>query len=363
MRLFRPLSALLVPTLLLGSLAGRAVALGYEVGPGDVLTVTIRGGAEGDNADQLLTIAGDGSIDVEFAGRFTVTGSTTPEIQSAITDRLKEKRIFAFPRVSVNISEYGSQPVNVAGAVGNPMRVFLKGPATLRDILAEAGGITTEAAGLEIRIQRRGASAPIVVMRADLYGIDPAAIAEANLAMQAQDDVFVTSKGRACVNGPVKDPGCFDLDDGATVLTLLALAGGLDVEMASRETITIWRTYPKEDKLVIGMNRIETGMDRPPLIMPGDNILVGVLLKVTVGGSVKNPGVVGYYKGMTISDAIAEAGGVEAADIYGNLKNVTLRREGETRVINVKRIQSGKEPDIPLEPGDKIHVKPKRLGL
>ena len=64
-----------------------------------------------------------------------------------------------------------------------------------------------------------------------------------------------------------------------------------------------------------------------------------------------------------VSDAIAEAGGVEGNEIFGNLKKVTLRRgNSPAREVNVKRIQQGMDPDIPLEPGDKINVKAKRLG-
>ena len=354
-------SVLLSTLLVLAGLALPAAASGtYRVGAGDVLQVNIRGGSEGDNADLLLQIAGDGSVDVAYVGRISVAGKATPEIQSEILEKLRQKQIFAAPSVSVNVTEYGSQPVNVAGAVGQPMRIFMKGPTRLTDVLADAGGVDDEIAGERIRISRRGETRPITVRVEDLYGFDSST--QANVEMQPFDDVHVERKKRFCVSGPVEAPGCFDLEPDSTVLTALALAGGLDEELADRAGLTIWRGGG-DSRVVIDLNEIETGELRPPALMPGDHVMAAIKLNVTVNGSVCEPGLVDYYDGITISDAIAEAKGVECAEVFGSLKKVLLRSAGQTREVNVKRILEGSDPDIPLKPGDKIFVPAKRLGL
>ena len=61
--------------------------------------------------------------------------------------------------------------------------------------------------------------------------------------------------------------------------------------------------------------------------------------------------------------AIAEAKGTECTDNFGNLKKVVLRRGSTSREVNVRRIQKGEDPDVPLEPGDKVYVPAKRLGF
>lgn len=343
--------------------AAGSAAASYLVGPGDVLQVNIRGGggSEGDNADLELQVAGDGSVDVAYVGRVTVSGKATPEIQAEILEKLRKKQIFAAPSVSVNVTEYGSQPVNVAGAVREPMRIFMKGPMRLSDALADAKGLEDEVVGERIRIQRRDQSEPVIVRIDQLYGFDRESTQAANVELRPFDDVWVERKARFCVSGPVESPGCYDFESNSTVLTALALAGGLDEELADRSSLTIWRGGD-DSKLVVDLTEIETGEQRPPELRAGDHVMAAIKLNVTVNGSVCEPGLVDYYDGITISDAIAEAKGVECADVFGSLKKVLLRRGGQTREVNVKQILEGSEADVSLKPGDKVFVPAKRLG-
>jgi len=78
---------------------------------------------------------------------------------------------------------------------------------------------------------------------------------------------------------------------------------------------------------------------------------------VVVLGFVKKPGSYPYTDGMTVVQAIAAAGG--ALDT-GLLSRVSLTREVDGRevkeTINVARIVSANDPDVPVQPRDIINV-------
>lgn len=80
--------------------------------------------------------------------------------------------------------------------------------------------------------------------------------------------------------------------------------------------------------------------------------------KVAVLGQVQKPGSVVYFPRMTIVDAIAAAGGFTP---IAAKNKVTLRREykGDVKseVLPVADISEGRQPNIPLLPGDVLVVE------
>jgi protein involved in polysaccharide export with SLBB domain len=94
------------------------------------------------------------------------------------------------------------------------------------------------------------------------------------------------------------------------------------------------------------------------LVRPGDVVTLHANSTqfLYVGGEVKSPGETTYRRGLTLTQAIISAGGVT-----GKPKEVRLGRDDGrgflvvTR-IKLKEIESGKVPDPPVRPGDRIMV-------
>jgi len=79
--------------------------------------------------------------------------------------------------------------------------------------------------------------------------------------------------------------------------------------------------------------------------------------RVTVLGEVRKPGSFPLTTGMTLVQAISDAGGLSAI-ANGDRVNLTRKDKGSatTVVISFDSITSGKSPDIPLQAGDQIFV-------
>jgi polysaccharide export outer membrane protein len=79
--------------------------------------------------------------------------------------------------------------------------------------------------------------------------------------------------------------------------------------------------------------------------------------RVTVLGQVSKPGTFPYTTGLTLIQAVSQAGGLTA---IANLNRVNLtRRSGRgsrTVELSIGTIMEGRSPDIPLQSGDRIFV-------
>jgi polysaccharide biosynthesis/export protein VpsN len=79
--------------------------------------------------------------------------------------------------------------------------------------------------------------------------------------------------------------------------------------------------------------------------------------RVTVLGEVRKPGAFPLTTGMTLVQAISNAGGLSAI-ANGDRVNLTRKDKGSatTVVLSFDSITAGKSPDIPLQAGDQIYV-------
>jgi polysaccharide export outer membrane protein len=330
----------------------------YQVGSGDILMVVIHPGGESNVIETEITVAGDGTIDVVHAGRIKVAGRGTSEIRVEIRKGLIRSGVYLQPQVSVNVKEYLSQGVNVAGAVNKQGRYYLKGPTRVLDILAMADGIDDEKSGNYIVIAREGMVAPMRISRRDLFSADVERAQAANVRVQAGDNVNVPLKAKFCIGGAVKDPGCYTLEENASLHQVISMGGGLLPETVDRKNIVI-RRASGTGELKVDLDAIESGSAVVPLIEPDDVVTIGSREKTRfcVDGQVEKPDCHEYEKGLTLDGAISKAGGVKI-DV-ANTKDVKVRRivGGKLQVFSLSlddTTESGSR--FRIEPDDQIIV-------
>lgn len=121
----------------------------YKIGVSDVLllatpapttTEELTGLVAAQNKRQGYTVQDDGAIAVPDVGRIEVAGMTLEEAENAVFNALVDRQID--PKFSLEVAEFKSQSVSVAGSVNAPTLapITIK-PLKLQDALQLAGGL------------------------------------------------------------------------------------------------------------------------------------------------------------------------------------------------------------------------------
>ena len=223
--------------------AKTAAAAEYQIGPEDILKVTVFGH---DDLTQTVLVQADGTFTYPLVGRLKAADLTTPELERKLAVLLS-KGYIRNPQITVVVQEFRSKTVYVVGEVQRPGPYPLAGQTGLLEVLARAA--ITGNAGAEAIVVRppKGAavSGPILpaeagadgqpgepapaaaeVFRINLREIQAGDLSQ-NLRLQPNDTVFVPQAAKVFVTGEVRTPGAYAWFPGMTARQLISLAGGL----------------------------------------------------------------------------------------------------------------------------------------
>ena len=197
------------------------------IGASDLLAVMVYGAPE---LTRTVRVSDEGLIRLPLLRqKIYARGRMPAEVETLIADALMQEEILVDPAVTVNIAEYHSRPISVAGAVKSPLTFQALGKTTLLEALTRAQGLS-EDAGPEVLLTRPAeAGARAMVERISLKKLIDAADPAWNVTLVGGEEVRVPPAGRVFVVGNVKHPGAFRMDNGGetTVLKAVALAEGL----------------------------------------------------------------------------------------------------------------------------------------
>jgi polysaccharide biosynthesis/export protein len=171
------------------------------------------------------------------------------------------------------------------------------------------------------------------------------------------------------ISGAIGGAGSYTFDFTPTIMDLLAKAGGVSSNSGSVAYI-LRDSDPGSDAdqtpiKVDLLKLLDQGdMSENIQLEPGDTVYIpeGSKLnetrtKIFVDGRVGSPGVLSFYPGMTAFTACIMAGGFSEFAAPNRTKIIRKTDDGlETIMVNLNRVQAGKDPDFPLQPGDRIHV-------
>jgi protein involved in polysaccharide export with SLBB domain len=209
----------------------------YLLGPDDQVKIWALGMGEIPATPQRIDPAG--YVDLPVLGRIRAAGLSLSQFKEALLASLAKEVLK--PQVSVEIAEFGSQPVSVMGAVNTPGVHQLRSRKTLAEVLSMAGGLRSDA-GAVIKITRLASWGPIPLPGATLDPTGRYNVAEVgvkdflsakdpaqNILIRPNDVLAVPAAEMVYVIGAVRKPGGFGLTerDGISALHALSMAEGL----------------------------------------------------------------------------------------------------------------------------------------
>lgn len=273
------LVAALVSTVLSAAAAGQAAGTqspgaAYTVGPADVLKVIVF------NEDQLsgsFRVEPDGSIAYTVLGRLAVAGRTEREIAALIEKELANGWLNK-PQVAVQVEQFRSRTIFIAGEVRTPGKYPLQGDSTLLEVLALAGSITPNASNEVVVVRPKtpteramptlpDSGAESEVIRVDLQDIEQGRISS-NISLQDGDTVFVPRAEKFYISGHVRQPGAYAYTKGMTIQQAIAVAGGVSERGSTRGIKVRREVKPGSGDFV----EIDARLTDP--IRPNDTIIV-----------------------------------------------------------------------------------------
>ncbi|MFB3778145.1 MAG: polysaccharide biosynthesis/export family protein [Bryobacteraceae bacterium] len=210
---------------------------GYVLGPEDQVKIWALGVEE--IPDRPFRIDADGGIDLPLVGRVEAVGLTLDQLREVLLKRLASQ--VWRPQVSVELVEFGSQPVTVLGAVGNPGIHQLQGRRNLAEMLSLAGGLRQDA-GYSVKITRlrKFGTVPLASAQWDPtgeYSVGEMAVRDLlnannpaqNVTIQPYDVITVPTAEKIYVIGTVNKAGAIVLNDreSISVLQAISMAEGL----------------------------------------------------------------------------------------------------------------------------------------
>lgn len=126
---------------------------GYRIGPQDVLEISVYQAAD---MTKSVQVAETGTINLPLLGDVKAGGLTARELEGALRASLGQK-YFQRPQVTVFIKEHVSQRVIVDGYVRNPGVYPYRGPVSLLQLVATAGGVSDLANESDVMVFRTSA--------------------------------------------------------------------------------------------------------------------------------------------------------------------------------------------------------------
>jgi len=182
---------------------------------------------------------------------------------------------------------------------------------------------------------------------------------------------------RYYISGSVGSPGLYEMSSKATLMTLIAKAGGVssdrgDVayilrdaaeEIAGGHDVTNLLSHREPIKVNLKGLLDEGDMSHNVVLQSGDVVYIPFEkeekfeFKIYVEGEVKSPGVYDYEPGMTALNACVMAGGFSRF-AAPNRTRIIRKLKGRQVIIKIDldAVKMGRLPDVELKPGDMINV-------
>lgn len=247
-----------------------ASASDAPIGPRDQIEVKV---FQDPNLYTKATVTDDGRITMPLIGKVSVSGLTPTEIEQRIKTLLE--KFINNPDVSVTVTEAGSKPISVIGAVMRPGRIGITGNISLIQAITQAGGLAT-GYGRALYVLRTASNGLTEQIAIDIDDLMVNGNPDLNLPLRANDviNVPIDASINIYVLGEVMHPGPaqFRRSQTPTLLQVLASAGG-PTDRASKKVVLKRVVAGVEKTFHYDFRKIIDGRQSDVVLMDGDRLI------------------------------------------------------------------------------------------
>lgn len=282
----------------------------YRLNPGDQLLLGLTGSVQA--ANLRLTIDSEGRIFVPRIGAITVAGLRYGDLHDVIARRVS--RQYRGFQLEVTVARLHGVTVYVTGFAAMPGSYTVGSLSTLVNAVLASGGPAAGGSFRSIQLRRGGQ----LVSDFDLYDLLLKGDRSGDAVLQNGDVIYIAPAGeQVAVIGSVNREAIFEVGPGETLNDAIRYAGGVNtVADASRLMVfdslgrgqTGWEQLSATEAATRKARRGDivrvlsnVGIARP---IAQQSVLV------TIGGEVAKPGRYYFKPGTSLSEVVAEAGGL-----------------------------------------------------
>ncbi len=261
----------------------------YEIGPGDLIEVTVFGLPE---MNRKVRVDTEGLIQLPLIDSVQVAHKSEVQVSREIAQLLT--KFIREPQVTVFVQEYKSQQVAVTGSVAKPgLYALTRERRTILDMTSEAGGLTRDAGAIVEFIPARpgelAPTSPIALSNrtggppSDRRGISlqldelMRGGGSLNMAVIPGDVIYVPEAGSFTIEGWIDKPGTYLITRNASVLAALSAGGGplLPAQLSQVELLRKPEApSASRDVTIVDLTAIRAGKQPDVELRSGDIIRV-----------------------------------------------------------------------------------------
>jgi polysaccharide export outer membrane protein len=251
--------------------------------------------------------------------------------------------------------------------------------------LLEINFLDTDKLRTEVRVNGQGEIRLLLIKDVQVAGLTPTEVARKLVRLYKEGDylkdpnITVGVKEfrhqKVAVTGAVNKPDSYALIGPRTLLEVLGIAGGLSdkagetahIIRATKKSPTSKAASPTQsfspgaETIIVDLNRLllKGAVDLNFPLQNGDVVFIPFAQTAYVLGSVGTPKSVFLKNNMTVTKAVAEAGGLHIMLSSYNATVLRMDENGQRQTIpvNLAQIIKGNEEDLVLKENDIVYVQ------
>ena len=315
----------------------------YVIGRGDLVSLEVFDVPE---LSRDLRVSQTGTIGIPLIPvRLYVAGLNEMQMQQKVTEVLEANGLVSHPQVMVSVKEKRSKPITIVGAVAHPMVYQADRAVSLIQVLAEAGGISADAA--DTVIITRGAAPeeahsnepPEIGPEDNVSATNPAAADLAPAAVATSNAAAIGQSASANIQPATPAP------ENAASQTVAQTAGSVAVPPPIGNN----DATPMANIITVNLAELlERGNTQNNIqLQAGDVVTVPHAGIVYALGAVQRPG------GFVSSNDRAQLSTLKVLALAGGMTRIAKK----DRAVIIRKDSTGKQISIPVDLGRIVQQK------